>query len=76
MYRPRPCCVRKLSDRISDPKPSRRPGAVTIRRKFVGVFGAFLHRLLAVARKHEVGDAPYVDFGITRKVIRWPYIDG
>jgi hypothetical protein len=38
------------------------PGAVTIRREFVGVCGAFQHRLLAVARKHEVRDPPNVDF--------------
>jgi hypothetical protein len=39
----RPCGrrVRKLSDRVGDPKPSSRPGAVTIRREFVHAFGAF-----------------------------------
>jgi hypothetical protein len=26
------------------------------------VLGAFQHRLFAVTCKHEVGDAPYVDF--------------
>lgn len=52
----RPCGrrVRKLSDRIGEPKPSCRPGAVTIRQEFVHAFGAFQHRLLVAACKREV----------------------
>jgi hypothetical protein len=41
MRQPWPCRLRKLPDCSGDPKPSRRPGAVTIRREFVGVCGAF-----------------------------------
>jgi hypothetical protein len=62
MHRPRGCRVRKLTDCIGNSKPSCRPDAVTIRREFVRVLGAFQHRLVAVASKHEVGDAPNVDF--------------
>ena len=61
MHRPRGCCVSKLSDRISDPEPGRCPSTVTICREFVRVLGAFQHRFLAIACKHEVGDAPNVD---------------
>ena len=57
------CRVRKLTDRSGDPKPNCRTGAVTIRCEFVRAFGSSSHRLLAVVCKHEVGDAPYVDFG-------------
>jgi len=49
MQGPWGCSVCKLNDRISDAEPSRRTGAVTIRREFVGVLSAFKHRLLAVA---------------------------
>jgi hypothetical protein len=57
MQQSRRCRVRKLSNRIGDPKPSCRPTAVTIRREFVGALGAFQHRFLAVACEHEVGHA-------------------
>jgi hypothetical protein len=41
------------------------------------VLGAFQHRFLAIACKHEVGDAPNVDFlDHGGEVIRRPYIDG
>ena len=63
MHRPRGCCVSKLTDCSGDPKPSCRPGAVTVRREFVRALGAFQHRLLAVACKHEVGDAVRFAFG-------------
>jgi hypothetical protein len=39
--------------------------------------GAFQHRLVAVACKHEVGDAPYVDFrDHVKEAIRRSSIDG
>jgi hypothetical protein len=60
MQQSRRCRVRKLSNRIGDPKPSCRPTAVTIRREFVGALGAFQHRFFAVAR--EQPRAPNVDF--------------
>ena len=50
MHRPRGCRVRKLTDCIGNSKPSCRPGAVTIRREFVGVLGAFEHRLVDIRR--------------------------
>jgi hypothetical protein len=41
------------------------------------VLGAFQHRLVAVACKHEVGDAPNVDFrDHDGEPVRRPYIDG
>jgi hypothetical protein len=61
MHRPRGCRVRKLTDCIGDAEPGRRPGVVTIRGEFVRALGAFQHRLVAVACKHEVGDLPNVD---------------
>ena len=77
MQRPYRCGVRKLSDRMGDPEPSCRPSAVAIRRQFVRALGAFQHRLLAITRKHEVGDAPNVDFRHhDGEVSRRPYIDG
>ena len=62
MHRPRGCRVRKLTDCIGNSKPTCRPDAVTILREFVRALGTFQHRLLAVASKHEVGNAPNVDF--------------
>jgi len=54
--------VCKLPDCGGDPKPSCRPGSVTIRREFMRALGAFQHRFIAVPCNHEVGDAPNVDF--------------
>jgi hypothetical protein len=61
MQQPCGCSIRKLRDRISDAKPNCSPSAVTISREFVRVLGAFQHRLVTVASKHEVGYAPNVD---------------
>jgi hypothetical protein len=77
MHRPSGCRVRKPTDCVSNSKPSCRPDAITIRREFVRVLGAFQHRVVAVTCKHEVGHAPNVDFrDHEEEVIRRTSIDG
>ena len=63
MQQPRCCRAREPPDCTGNPEPGRRPGAVAIRREFMRALGAFQHRLVAVACKHEVGDAVRFAFG-------------
>ena len=62
VYRPDWCCDRELPDCVDDPQPSCDARKIAIRREFLGPFGAFRHSLAAVAREHQVGDPPDVDF--------------
>ena len=62
MYRPERCGDRELPDCVDYAEPSCHAGKIAIRRKFLGSLGAFRQSLVAVAREHQVGDAPDVDF--------------
>ena len=62
VYWPRWCCDRELPDCVDDAQPSCHARKIAIRREFLGSFGAFRHSLAAVAREHQVGYSPDVDF--------------
>ena len=62
VYRPDWCRDRELPDCVDDAQPSCHARKIAIRREFLGSFGAFRQGLVAVARDHQVGDAPDVDF--------------
>ena len=57
MHRPGRCRNRELPDCVED------AGKVTAGRKFLGSSGTFRLSRVAVARDHEVGDAPDVRLG-------------
>jgi len=62
MYGPERRCDRELPDCVDDAEPRCHAGKIAIRREFLGSFGAFRQGLVAVAREHQVGDPPDVDF--------------
>ena len=62
MYGPERRCDRELPDCVDDAQPNRHAGKITISREFLCSFGAFCHGRVAVAREHQVGDPPDVDF--------------
>ena len=62
MYGPERSRDRELPDCVDDAQPSCYARKIAICRKFLGSFGAFRQGLVAVAREHQVGDAPDVDF--------------
>ena len=62
MYRPGWCRDRELPDCVDDPQPSCYAGKIAIRPEFLGSFGAFRNGLVPVAREHQVGYSPDVDF--------------
>jgi hypothetical protein len=62
MHHPRRCRVRELSDRTHDPAPDHRTVVIAGLCKLVGPLGALQLGIFAVALKHELGDAPDVDF--------------
>ena len=62
VYRPDWYRDRELPDCVDDAQPNRHAGKIAIRREFLGSFGAFRHNLAAVARDHQVGYPPDVDF--------------
>jgi hypothetical protein len=62
VYRPDWRRDRELPDCLDDAQPNRHAHKIGIRREFLGSFGAFRRSLVAVAREHQVGDAPDVDF--------------
>ena len=62
MYRPGWCLDDKLPNCVDYAQPNRHARKIAIRRKFFGSFGAFRHSRVAVARVHQVGDPPDLDF--------------
>ena len=62
MYRPERCRDCELPDCVDDPQPSRHARKIAIRREFLRSFGLFRQSLVAVAREHQVGYPPDVDF--------------
>ena len=62
MYGPERRCDRELPDCVDDAQPNRHAPKITICREFLGSFGAFRRGLVAVAREHQVGYPPDVDF--------------
>ncbi len=63
VQRPGRRCVRELIDRINNSTPDRHAGGITSGCEFVGSSGALHQSRIAVAFKHQVRDAPYVDLG-------------
>ena len=62
MHRPGRRRDRELTDDVDDSQPDRHAGKIAIRREFLGSLGAFRHSLVAVAREHQVGYSPDLDF--------------
>jgi len=62
VYQPERCHDRELPDGVDDTQPNRHAGKIAIRREFFSSFGAFRRSLVAVAREHQVGYPPNVDF--------------
>jgi hypothetical protein len=55
-------CDRELPDCVDNAQPNRHAPKIAIRREFLGSFGAVRRGLVAVAREHQVGYPPDVDF--------------
>jgi len=62
VYGPERRCDRELPDCVDDAQPNRHAGQIAIVREFLGSFDAFRRSLVAVAREHQVGNAPDFDF--------------
>src|SRR6266404_9701718 len=62
VYGPERRCDRELPGCVDDAQPNRHAPKIAIRREFLSSFGAFRHCLVAVARDHQVGYPPDVDF--------------
>ena len=71
VYRPDRRRDGELPDCVNDAQPNGHTRKIVIRRELIGSFGAFCQSLVAVAREHQVGDAPDVNFRYhALKVIR------
>src|SRR5690349_19900187 len=75
VHRSRRRRVRELPDCVDDPEPDRYTDGVTSCREFVGSSGALHLGRVAVAFKHQVGDAPDVDLGYHAAKLDWARLE-